>query len=67
MSKHITPWGKRCKVQMVMLDKSLADISKETGYTRPYISAVINGRQIASEEAYKKISEVLMVDTGLLV
>lgn len=67
MSKHITPWGKRCKVQMVMLDKSLADISKETGYTRPYISAVINGRQIASEEAYKKISEVLMVDIGLLV
>lgn len=67
MSKHITPWGKRCKVQMVMLDKNLADISKETGYTRPYISAVINGRQIASEEAYKKISEVLKVDTGLLV
>lgn len=67
MSKHITPWGKRCKVQMVMLDKSLADISKETGYTRPYISSVINGRQIASAEAYKKISEVLQVDIGLLV
>ena len=38
MGKNITPWGKQCKIQMVSLGKTLADLSKETGLSRTYIS-----------------------------
>lgn len=62
MSKTITPWGKRCKIQMIALNKSLEDISKETGYSRTYISSIINGRTIVPEDTMQKISTALEVD-----
>lgn len=62
MSSTITPWGKRCKMQMIALNKSLGDISEETGYSRNYISSIINGRMIVPEDTIQKISTALEVD-----
>lgn len=59
MSKNITPWGKQCKIQMISLGKSLADLSKETGFSRTYISAIINGRVVAPDETIERISKGL--------
>lgn len=64
MSKTITPWGRQCKIQMVALDKTLEDISKETGYSRTYISSIINGRMVAPAETMKKIGVALDIGTA---
>lgn len=62
MSRTITQWGKMCKIQMVAMDKSLSDLSIETGYSRTYISAIINGRMVVPEETMQKISKALDVE-----
>lgn len=65
MKRNLSPWGKQCKIQMVALDKSLADLSDETSLSRTYISAIINGRMSAPEETVKAISKALDVDMAL--
>lgn len=67
MQKTISPWGKQCKMQMISLGKSLTDISRETGFSRTYISAIINGRIVAPEETKHKISKSLSVDTDFIL
>lgn len=65
MKRELTPWGKQCKIQMVALGKSLSDLSDETNLSRTYISAIINGRQVAPEETMSAISAALKVDIAL--
>lgn len=65
MKKQLSPWGKQCKLQMLVLGKSLADISIATNYSKTYISAIINGRIIVPDETIKTISDALGVDTKL--
>lgn len=60
--KKMSSWGKECKVQMVLLRKTLNDISKETGLSRTYISAIINGRVMAPKDTIEKISQSLEVE-----
>lgn len=67
MQKTISPWGKQCKMQMISLGKSLTDISRETGFSRTYISAIINGRIVAPKETKHKISESLSVDADFIL
>lgn len=67
MQKTISPWGKQCKMQMISLGKSLTDLSRETGFSRTYISAIINGRIVAPEETKHKISKSLSVDTDFIL
>lgn len=61
MSKAISQWGKKCKIQMIEMNKSLSDLSTETGLSRTYISAIINGRMIVPDETKQKISDALDV------
>lgn len=65
MKKELSPWGKQCKMQMVALDKSLTDISNETGLSRQYISSIINGRVIPPADTLHTISKALNVDIAL--
>lgn len=65
MKKKLSPWGQQCKLQMLVLGKSLSDISNDTDYSRTYISAIINGRIVAPEETIKAISKALNVDIML--
>lgn len=65
MKKTLSPWGKQCKIQMVVLNKSLKDLSNETKLSRTYISAIINERVIVPEETVKIISKALQVDMAL--
>lgn len=67
MEKKITPWGKQCKIQMLILGKTLTDVSTETGLSRTYISAIINGRLAVPLETMNKISKSLSVDPKLIV
>lgn len=62
MKRELSPWGRQCKAQMAMLSKSLADLGQETGLSRTYISAIINGRIIVPPETVKLISDALEVD-----
>lgn len=63
--RSIPEWGKQCKVQMLLLGKTLADVSSITGLGRTYISAIINGRSTAPDETVEKISSALEVDPAL--
>ncbi len=65
MKRELTPWGKQCKMQMVALNKSLADLSNETKLSRTYISAIINGRIVVPRETLQTISRALNVDIAL--
>lgn len=65
MARELSEWGKQCKVQMLLLGKSLSDIADDTGYSRTYISAIINGRVNVPEETIKKISVALGINSIL--
>ena len=65
MKKELSPWGRQCKVQMLVLGKSLEQLSRETTFAKPYLSAVINGRVIVPDETIKVISDALEVDMAL--
>lgn len=62
MSKHLTPWGRQCKVQMALLGLSLKDLSKTVGLSNTYVSAIINGRIVAPKETIEKINAALQVE-----
>lgn len=61
MGKYMTPWGRQCKAQMAIMGLSLKDLSETVGLTNTYVSAIINGRIIASEEAVEKINKALQI------
>lgn len=63
--RELSPWGKQCKVQMLVLDKSLSDLSAETNLSKTYISSIINGRMIPPEDTIRVISNALEVDMAL--
>lgn len=63
--RKLSPWGKECKIQMLSQGKSLGDLSKETKFSRTYISSIINGRTIAPEKTIVTISKALSVDAEL--
>lgn len=65
MKKQLSPWGQQCKIQMLILGKTLDDLSTAIQLSRNYISAIINGRMIVPEETIQKISKELDVDMSL--
>ncbi len=62
MGKSITPWGRKCKAQMVMMGKTLADLSQETDLSVTYISSIINGRVVVPDKTIQLISTALQVE-----
>lgn len=65
MAKQMSLWGRKCKMQMICLGKTLGDVSKDTGFSRTYISAIINGRVLGPKETVRKISVALNVNERL--
>lgn len=65
MKRKISPWGMRCKTQMLLMGKTLRQLSAETNYSVSYLSAIINGRIIVPDATVKAISEALEVDMAL--
>lgn len=63
--RELSPWGRQCKAQMILLDKTLDSLSRETNLSRSYISAIINGRVVAPEETVQLVSNALKVDMPL--
>ena len=62
MGKTISPWGRKCKAQMIILGFSLKDLAESVDLSPSYVSSIINGRMIAPEETVEKISRTLQVD-----
>lgn len=62
MSKTITPWGRQCKVQMVLQGLTLKELAAAVGLSHTYVSAIINGRTIAPQETVERINEALGFD-----
>lgn len=62
MGKTISPWGRKCKAQMIILGFSLKDLAESVDLSPTYVSSIINGRMIAPEETVEKISRTLQVD-----
>ena len=60
--KELSMWGRSCKAQLIMMGKSLKEVSEETGLSVNYISAIINERIVVPEETIEKISKCLQVD-----
>lgn len=65
MKRELSPWGKQCKVQMIVLGKGLEQLSKETNFSKSYISSIINGRILVPDETVKVISDALEVNMAL--
>ena len=59
---RLSLWGRTCKAQLIILGKSLQDVSNETGYSITYISMIINERIRVPDETRDKISKCLQVD-----
>lgn len=62
MGKTMTPWGRKCKAQMAMMGKTLADLSQETNLSITYISSIINGRIMVPDKTVQLISNALDVE-----
>ena len=58
MGKVLPPWCKRARKALIDKDMNFGDLATTTGYTRDYVSALLNGRQYG-EEAVSKISGIL--------
>lgn len=54
----LSPWCKAAKIAMIKKDISIDDLIENTGYCRPHLTAVLNGRVI-SESTISKISDYL--------
>ena len=52
MKRILPKWCKDAKKAMIDKDMSVDDLAKETGRTRVYISAVLNGRQTARNQRH---------------
>ncbi len=65
MKRELSSWGRQCKVQMIVLEKTLSDLSQETNLSKTYISAIINGRMVVPEKTIQTISKALEVDAAL--
>ena len=48
--RGISPWGKQCKLQTLLLGKKLEDVTADTGISRMYISAIIRDAGGTSEK-----------------
>lgn len=62
MKRQLSPWSRQCKAQMILLDKSLEALSKETKFSRTYLSSIINGRMAAPDETIRIICDALEID-----
>lgn len=60
--RKLSPWCRQCKAQMILLDKTLDSLSRETSLSKSYISAIINGRVVVPDETIQLISSALKVD-----
>lgn len=60
MKRILPKWCKDAKKAMIDKDMSVDDLAKETGRTRVYISAVLNGRQTA-QPVMQEISDILNI------
>ena len=61
MAKTLSPWCKSAKKAMIDKDLSVQDLATQAGFTREYVSAIVNGRQY-SPDAIGKISEILEIN-----
>ncbi len=62
MKKTMSSWSRKCKSQMALLDKSLADLSDETSLSRTYISAIINERIVVPDDTKRLICKALEIE-----
>ena len=60
MTRILPPWCKRAKITMIMSNVDVNSLAKELGYTRQYLSSVLNGRTV-SPPARKRISDFLNI------
>lgn len=60
-----TTWGRQCRANMMLKGMTYYDLVRLTGYSRIYLSKVINGKVKASDEALETISKTLEVDKSI--
>lgn len=60
MGKVLSPWCKRAKIEMIVRDLTVNELSNLIGRSREYTSSVINGRAY-STPAVQAISDVLNI------
>jgi len=58
MAKTLPRWCKDAQIAMIEKDLNVNELARESGYTREYVSSLINGRHY-SPDANTKISGIL--------
>jgi cyanate lyase len=61
MERELPKWCKEAKTAMIWKNLSYDDLAQHVGFTRQYVSSVLNGR-VYSEKAVKKISDFLNIN-----
>lgn len=62
MKRKIPRWCKNAKITMIENDLTTGDLAKALGFTREYMSSILNGRAI-TEPAVKKVSDYLNISS----
>lgn len=60
LGKVLSPWCKRAKIEMIVRDINVVQLSEMIGRSREYTSSVINGRAF-SMPVVQAISDVLNI------
>lgn len=55
------PWSKKVRIAMIAKGLSVSDLAERTCRSRPYVSAIINGRVFAAP-VNKMISDILDIE-----
>ena len=58
MPRELSPWGKRAKIAMIRKGITGVELARELGYSRSYVTSVLNGRA-KCPPAIKRISDYL--------
>ncbi len=57
---ELSKWSKAVKIEMIKQDLTITDVAVKLHKTRPYISAIVNGR-LYSAPTIKDISDLLNI------
>jgi transcriptional regulator with XRE-family HTH domain len=58
--RELSPWCKRAKIAMIEKGIKGIELARELGYSRTYVTAILNGRE-KCPPAIKRISDYLNI------
>lgn len=61
MKVTLSPWCKAVKKALIDNDMGIKDLAAATGFSRAYVSSIVNNKRVGCFDAERKISEAVGV------